>query len=287
MRKSAAFSLIELIVVIAIVAVLAAILFPVFSQVKVRAKHTAWIQSVRQVNLANNLYLADYDDFFAIPRYNPAANNPAFDRTWVQVVLPYVKNFDVFNCPSDGTKTGELRSTFDEDIVPGDIYSRYYRASMRTNIGYNYIYLSPIIRGNANQWITIPKSVTAVGDPGNTLMFGDSAWAVRNSQPRGGGHYLVLAPCRLENVNGQIVDTTGHAVSNGSFFREGLIWVQTANKFFEAGGLWPWHGDRVTVTMVGGNIKLMSLPQTAQGCNVRTDWNGLISDPTRYIWDIR
>jgi len=286
-RKLAAFSLIELIVVIAIVAVLAAILFPVFRQVKVRAKHASWISSVRQVNLATNLYVADYDDFFPIPRYNPSPNPPARDRTWVQVVLPYVRNFEVFNCPSDGTKTTEFRTTFDEDLVPGDIYSRYYRASMRTNIGYNYIYLSPIIRGNANQWITIPKSVSAVNDPANTLMFGDSAWEIRNGKPEGGGHYLALAPCRFELQNGVPIDTTGHAVSNASFFREGLIWVQTSTKFFEAGGLWPWHDDRVTITMVGGNIKLMSLRQTTQGCAVRSDWSGLIHDPTRYIWDIR
>jgi len=279
--------LIELIVVIAIVAILAAILFPVFSQVKVRAKHAAWISSVRQVNLANNLYMADYDDFFVIPRYRPQASNPATDRTWVQLVLPYVRNFDVFNCPSDTTKTRDLQSTFDEDIVPGDIYSRYYRASMRTNIGYNYIYLSPIIRNGPSEWMTIPKSISSVNDPSSTLMFGDSAWEIQNGQPRGGGHYLVLAPCRLELVNGAVVDTTGHAVSSNSFFREGLLWVQTATKFFEAGGLWPWHSDRVTVTMAGGNIKLMTLRQTVQGCQVKTDWTGLITDPTRYIWDIR
>lgn len=287
MRKTAAFSLIELLIVIGIVAVLAAIIFPVVSQVKTRAKHASWIGSTRQVNLANNLYMADYDDFFVIPRYNASSQDPARDRTWVQLVLPYVRDFDVFMCPSDSSRSSAEFPPFDSDLVPGDVYARYYRASKRTNIGYNYIYLSPIIR-NGNQWITVPKSGTAVSDPSSTLLFGDSAWEVENNRPRGGGHYLVLAPCRFQEVEGRIIDTTGHAVSNSSFFREGLIWVEESkDKFADAGGLWPWHNDRVTITMVGGNIKLMSLAETTAGCGVRSDWNGLIHDPYRYIWDLR
>jgi prepilin-type N-terminal cleavage/methylation domain-containing protein len=60
MRRRA-FTLTELLIVIAIIAVLAAILFPVFARSKERAKHTACEARLRQFALALNLYRNDYD----------------------------------------------------------------------------------------------------------------------------------------------------------------------------------------------------------------------------------
>jgi len=60
--KQKAFTLIELLVVIAIIAILAAILFPVFAQAKSAAKKTSCLSNIKQIALANILYLNDYDD---------------------------------------------------------------------------------------------------------------------------------------------------------------------------------------------------------------------------------
>src|SRR5262245_19161226 len=57
-----AFTLIELLVVIAIIAILAAILFPVFAQARESAKASACMSNMKQLGVATQLYLADYDD---------------------------------------------------------------------------------------------------------------------------------------------------------------------------------------------------------------------------------
>jgi prepilin-type N-terminal cleavage/methylation domain-containing protein len=59
--RRSAFTLIELIVVVAIIATLAAILFPVFSKAKARAFDAETLTSLRQLAAAQELYSADND----------------------------------------------------------------------------------------------------------------------------------------------------------------------------------------------------------------------------------
>lgn len=61
-RKRRAFTLIELLIVIAIVSLLAAILFPIFGQAREKARQTQCLSSVRQIALATLAYTQDYDE---------------------------------------------------------------------------------------------------------------------------------------------------------------------------------------------------------------------------------
>jgi prepilin-type N-terminal cleavage/methylation domain-containing protein/prepilin-type processing-associated H-X9-DG protein len=96
-RSKNGFTLIELLVVIAIIAILAAILFPVFAQAREKARQTSCLSNNKQLATAVMMYTQDYDEQF------PAGvENDWWQDTWVRLTQPYVKNYQVYRCPSDG-----------------------------------------------------------------------------------------------------------------------------------------------------------------------------------------
>ena len=123
MRKRA-FTLIELLVVIAIIAILAAILFPVFAQAKESAKKSSCISNNKQMGLALQMYLADYDDTYCPAYYyrNPLAAG-SLDATgiehWSGFCQPYIKNWNLFVCPSDKGR-GLAPTNFDDRVGGGN-----------------------------------------------------------------------------------------------------------------------------------------------------------------------
>lgn len=110
--RRSAFTLIELLVVIAIIAILAAILFPVFAQAREKARQAACQSNLRQIGQAGMMYAQDYDGYI-LRRASDASvieanlfGEPVPRRGyaeayyWQALWLPYVKNTDVFLCPS-------------------------------------------------------------------------------------------------------------------------------------------------------------------------------------------
>ena len=90
-KRSTGFTLIELLVVIAIIAILAAILFPVFSQVRENARQTTCISNEKQIGLAMTQYTQDYDEKFPMLQYY-SPKSPGDPIDWYAAIYPYVKN---------------------------------------------------------------------------------------------------------------------------------------------------------------------------------------------------
>jgi prepilin-type N-terminal cleavage/methylation domain-containing protein/prepilin-type processing-associated H-X9-DG protein len=107
-RRRPAFTLIELLVVIAIIAILAAILFPVFAQAREKARQTSCLSNLKQLSLAVNMYVQDYDENYPKASFwNTSTSFPNFYFWTSQLcVQPYMKNVDVYRCPSDSFVAG-------------------------------------------------------------------------------------------------------------------------------------------------------------------------------------
>jgi len=93
-----AFTLIELLVVIAIIAILAAILFPVFAQVREKARSISCASNMKQLGLGMIQYAQDADENICPPMMGLTGPNA---QTWDRLVQPYVKSTAVLTCPDD------------------------------------------------------------------------------------------------------------------------------------------------------------------------------------------
>ncbi len=124
MRRTG-FTLIELLVVIAIIAILAAILFPVFARAREKARQSSCQSNLKQIVLAALQYAQDADE--KLP-YALVATGLA----WGDVVQPYIKNSQVFDCPS-GSARMSLNTNYnpprfwrrDESGVPANTWYSY------------------------------------------------------------------------------------------------------------------------------------------------------------------
>ncbi len=111
--KRHAFTLIELLAVIAILGLLAAVLFPVFAGVRERGRQTACLSNLRQLHLAVTMYASDHDSL--LPPYGTdfgsgfGSTHPRMEERNVDhaaeltaVLNPYIKEPALWFCPSDG-----------------------------------------------------------------------------------------------------------------------------------------------------------------------------------------
>jgi prepilin-type N-terminal cleavage/methylation domain-containing protein/prepilin-type processing-associated H-X9-DG protein len=136
-ERLSGFTLIELLVVIAIIGILAAMVFPVFARARESARKAVCLSNVKNIALAIQMYLADNNDTFSpweqrqevlgyfesrgctggsIQGYASKAN--PYLR-WPVVLEEYIKNRDVWSCPSAKM---EAAANF---IVPGPDWLAY------------------------------------------------------------------------------------------------------------------------------------------------------------------
>ncbi len=107
-----AFTLVELLVVIAIISVLAGLLFPVFARSREKARLSTCTSNLRQIGQAIVMYTTDYDDSFPFAGTVLDPSEGVVDAPPLKVVLaPYVKNDQIWYCPSWLGEHGDLLET--------------------------------------------------------------------------------------------------------------------------------------------------------------------------------
>ena len=127
LRKRRGFTLIELLVVIAIIGILAAMVFPVFARARESARKAVCLSNVKNIALAIQMYLADNNDtlppteqrqevidYFNTWPGDAGDGNHMWDGSgdcyvtsdanpylvWPVILDEYIKNRDVWRCPS-------------------------------------------------------------------------------------------------------------------------------------------------------------------------------------------
>ncbi|MES2459995.1 MAG: DUF1559 domain-containing protein [Armatimonadota bacterium] len=233
-RPQHAFTLIELLVVIAIIAILAAILFPVFAQAREKARQTSCMSNLKQQGLGLMMYTQDYDEDL-VPAWI-GDGYPGIAR-WMDLIQPYVKNTQIFTCPSSDTNYAPVPAG---GTVAGSIVNG--KSVREQNGGYamNVTYFEPgapkpptPIYDQADEW---PKTLATIPDPvGTAYVFdfrnnGDSFQCVwgritggwqqpdidNNARPRTLGVGGYMAELHQNKLNVLFCD--GHVKSTGLDF---------------------------------------------------------------------
>lgn len=124
--KVAGFTLIELLVVIAIIAILAALLLPVLSAAKERARRIQCLNNVRQIGIALRLYADQNRDLLP----DCTTNNPPLYGTWwpwdlntnlVSELEHVGAKHNVLYCPSNATMDDDAHWNFWKYHPPSSI----------------------------------------------------------------------------------------------------------------------------------------------------------------------
>ncbi|MBB6049073.1 prepilin-type N-terminal cleavage/methylation domain-containing protein [Armatimonas rosea] len=160
------FTLIELLVVIAIIAILAAILFPVFAQARERARSTACLSNMKQLLTAEIMYAQDYDEM--LPRLVnvcvPGIPNTTKDfYNITDMLLPYVKNGEIYKCPSDPIER------WNGGMPTGGAVSyawTHYQPGFETDSTYGLHARYPEVCGSTN--FADSLTLSAIGAPADT-----------------------------------------------------------------------------------------------------------------------
>jgi prepilin-type N-terminal cleavage/methylation domain-containing protein/prepilin-type processing-associated H-X9-DG protein len=183
MKTRRAFTLIELLIVIAIIGLLAAILFPVFARARESARRASCQSNLKQIGLAIQQYSQDYDEKtlpaqLGSPAYAANSSSKAllwwgsWDGTTLResegLLFPYMKNSQIQACPS-------------------------FTKALKTSIGltgyaYNQSYLAPLSSDYSH---TESISLSLIQATARTVQMADAASIVVDSS------YNVVQPPAL------------------------------------------------------------------------------------------
>jgi len=178
-RARAAFTLLELIVVLGIISMLAGLLFPALHRARANAQRVQCLSNLRQCVVAALAYTEDHNGYFPPAQYREAGTLYAWD-------------FIVRTSWDSGEK--------DVDVQPGLLWGGGGTAAIQQcpsfrgaanwhndpYTGYNYN--TSYIGHGDGEHITTPARIDQIRDPANCALFGDGQYDA-------GANKFMRAPC--------------------------------------------------------------------------------------------
>jgi prepilin-type N-terminal cleavage/methylation domain-containing protein len=155
--QASAFTLIELLTVIAIIGILAAIIIPTVAQVRKSARDTHCRSNLHQIGLAVQLYAQDNRNKFPAGNdYNIYGNAPRL--TWDKALIPYLGGHMTGNPAVDyddikRTKTCACPSAVPAAVWPGD-NTQYSANENLVSLGYAPALLDVVTRPSETVYCT-------------------------------------------------------------------------------------------------------------------------------------
>lgn len=212
--KRSAFTLMELLVVVAILAILAGLLLPVLARTRATARQTACLSNMRQLVTGHHLYLQDWDD--QLPAWlwpgphRPASPGPT--PTWTFFLAPYLRSSGVYR--DEGAAESPSGSTGTPSLADYVLLTWEWAGPSATAV-------NPHVR-----WPGPPLSLGQVVRPAETIqwMDGQTTASRTEGQPRRHG----------AGVNVAFVD--GHA----RWMHERAFWRVEWDR---RGFFWLYHGN--------------------------------------------
>ncbi len=321
-HSSKAFTLIELLVVIAIIAILAAILFPVFQNVRENARRTDCLSNEKQLALAVVQYTQDSDELM-VPAINCANNdvtNAPFCgdglQSWVVAVYPYIKSQlhgteTIWTCPDLEQDFNGIRSkppTYPLSEL------QYF-----VNYGMNKDYLQPdpdcstsaTIDGLHAPWGK-PANLASIEAPAETVLMAETKPETYLNGPNTGAFnvtsYINAPASGATSPAAEPNEVTMHACSNGNgsngsgaFNNATDGWGQdseydtsasqpfgtpnTSTNMFD-----PRHRGGGDVAFCDGHVKWLRSGDLAAGTNWYQGINQAdvkITDLSKYLWSLK
>ena len=222
--KKGAFTLVEILVVLAIVALLAAMLIPVFLRVRDSARTTTCASNLRQIGVAITLYAVDNNQRLPLIAHRDGL-------TWVDVVCPYVKSTGVFVCPS--AEHGEY-------VPGGSPQLPLIMGTAGPDYGNNGSY------DMVTPWIEAQTTSTQTGSTSNYTVLPNSLSLNRYRLP---SSTILL-------LDGS--DTTLFFHNNYAAVNPGIDPIHTVVDLRD-GGVLPLHKDGLNLLYVDGHVKWQEL----------------------------
>src|SRR5206468_359860 len=132
------------------------------------------------------------------------------------------------------------------------------------DLGYNYMYLSPMIGPTAR---FTGQGLASLNKPANTLMLADSIWdRAPSGAPKGGGNWFIEAPSWW--------------YSNTEWWFGGWQ-IDDNTSWLQYGGTWPRHTNAMNVAFTDGHVKIQRIGNLLAGVNPRTH---VVFDRDAYMW---